>query len=107
MGVELDTEKGGILVNKRSCISGNTIFARAFHAVTEEQTRETLHLQFLLWLNYQPSWFVRFIHDADFQEKFGSFIDSNIVASISDAEHALRETPLEHKYPTVISNISE
>ena len=65
-GVELDSKKEVILMNKRSCIFGKTIFARACHAVTEAQTRGTLHLHILLWLNYGYLWFVLFIHDVDF-----------------------------------------
>ena len=81
---------------------GSTVKARACHSVTEAQARGALHLHILLWLCYGPLWFSRHIHDEDFRCKMGKYIDKIVTASISEAEHALQDTPRTFTYPKTL-----
>ena len=107
LGLDLDTKKEVIIMDKTPGIFGEVLKARACHAVTEAQARGALHLHILYWLMYGPLWFSRFVHDDKFCDKLKKYISQCVTASISEAEHSLREQPRKYEYPKVISNISE
>ena len=105
--MQLDSKKEVLLMDTNPGIFGSTVKARTRKGVTEAQARGALHLHILLWLCYGPLWFSRHIHDEDFRCKMGKYIDKIVTASISEAEHALRDTPRTFTYPKTLHNVSE
>lgn len=106
-GANIDYKKESFVDKKKPGIFGSSVYARACHGVVEAQARGALHLHVLLWLIYGPLWFGRFIHEKDFRQDLGKFIDGVVTASLTKKEHELRKIPRKFQYPKVLETLPE